>query len=123
MMLNAKVAASPRITIGKPSTMQMLKMLLPTMLPIAMLFSPFFAATTVVTNSGRDVPIEMIVTDIIFWLMPMLSARVATFLTTNSLPRIIPPKPNIIINNDMGTLNFGLVLSSSSFLFVSTVIK
>ena len=47
-----------------PTTKIILKMLLPTIFPIAISAFPFIAAITEVNNSGRDVPIDTIVNPI-----------------------------------------------------------
>ena len=100
----------------------MLKIFPPTMLPIAMLFSPFLAATTMVTSSGNDVPIEITVTEMIFWLMPMEVAKASTLSTIKLLPKTMPTSPNIIMKMDLGSLYLGssvtLPLSLSAFRIV-----
>ena len=51
----------PKMRAGRPSTMQMLKMLLPMMLPTRSSVSFFLAAVMVVTSSGSEVPKAMMV--------------------------------------------------------------
>jgi len=62
-----------RIT-GIPSTIHMLNILLPIMLPNNKSCSPFLEDTIVVINSGSDVPKAMIVSDIIRSLKPISKA-------------------------------------------------
>ena len=59
----------PNKATGKASTIPILKILLPTTLPIAISCSPFLAAITDVTSSGSDVPKATIVNEIILWLI------------------------------------------------------
>ena len=51
----------PKIATGIPNTIQILKMLLPIILPTSKSCSPFLEETIVVINSGRDVPKAIIV--------------------------------------------------------------
>ena len=46
----------PKIATGTPKTIQILKILLPTMLPTSKSCSPRRAAVMVVTSSGKEVP-------------------------------------------------------------------
>ena len=58
-----------------PSTNRILKMLLPTTLPIAISHLPFLAAVIEVAISGSDVPRAIIVTLIMVSLTPQDCAR------------------------------------------------
>ena len=64
-------AISPTI----PRIKDILMILDPTTFPIAISFSPFFAATTDVTSSGRLVPTATIVSPTNASLMPILIAK------------------------------------------------
>lgn len=73
----------PKIAAGRPRTIQILKILLPTMLPIRSSFSLRFAAVIVVTSSGREVPIATTVKAIMRSEMPIALAMVEAELTTS----------------------------------------
>ena len=73
----------PAKATGKARTMQMLKILLPTILPTSKSLSPFLAAMTVVTSSGKEVPRAIMVSEIIRSEMPMVSAMVEAEFTTS----------------------------------------
>ncbi len=73
----------PAKTTGNAKTMQILKMLLPTMLPTRRSDSPFLAAVMVVTSSGSDVPIAMTVREMIRSEMPIALAINDDELTTS----------------------------------------
>ena len=62
---NAPPPTPPKIATGRPATMPILKIFYPTILPIAISYSPFFVAITEVTNSGSEVPSATIVSEII----------------------------------------------------------
>ena len=68
---------------GRAKTMQMLKMLLPTILPTSKSLSFFLAAITVVTSSGRDVPSAMIVREMMRSEMPIEVAMAEAEFTTS----------------------------------------
>ena len=76
-----------------PITKSMLKILLPTILPMAIPALPFLAAETEVTSSGRDVPKATMVRPINRWLMPQASAMVVAPLTTKLLPPTTSTRP------------------------------
>lgn len=63
----------------------MLNIFEPIIFPIAISLFPFIAAVTLVTNSGRLVPIASIVKLIIFSLIPIFSAMI-TALSTDKSP-------------------------------------
>ena len=73
----------PKMVTGRPSTIQILKILLPTTLPTRSSFSFLRAAVTVVTSSGRDVPNATTVRAIIRSDTPIMAARVDAELTTS----------------------------------------
>ena len=79
-----------------PKINKILKIFEPTTLPNARSFSPFFEATTEVTNSGSDVPIATIVNPIKVSLHPNYSAISVALFTTRSPPHTIPARPIII---------------------------
>ena len=87
---------------GKPITIPILKILLPTTLPIAISYSPFLVAATDVTSSGSDVPKAIIVKEIIFSLIPIIDANDEALSTTKLLPTIIQIKPIIVYIIDLG---------------------
>ena len=74
-------------------TKSMLKMFEPITLPKAKSASFFFAATTLVTSSGRDVPTATIVKPIRLSLIPKLEAIIFAFVTTKSPPKTTPKIP------------------------------
>ena len=72
--VTARSTSMGRITAAAPNTKPRLKMLEPIILPIAISFSPFLAATKEVTNSGSDVPSATMVRPINDSLKPNCSA-------------------------------------------------
>ena len=97
----------PKIATGRPNTIQILKMLLPTILPISNSVSPLRAALIVVTSSGREVPSATTVRAIIRSEMPILVAMLEAELTTNSLPPATPARPMKINRIEMPSLCLG----------------
>ena len=81
------------ISADVPTTNKMLKMLLPTIFPIAMSAFPLRAATTEVNNSGREVPSATMVSPINLSLIPNILASEVAALTVVSLPQIISTRP------------------------------
>ena len=61
------------IADAMPSTIRMLKILEPIALPSAISTSFFLAATIEVTSSGREVPMETMVSPIRVWLIPRIA--------------------------------------------------
>ena len=83
----------------------------PTILPIAISLSPLIAAVTLVTNSGKLVPIATIVNPITFSLTLNVIAILFAFSTTNSLPNfnnIIPRSISIVFLKILIFLLFSL---------------
>ena len=76
-----------------PRMHKILKRLEPITLPMAISVCPFFAATTLVTSSGREVPIATMVRPINVSLTPRSLARFVAPLTDNSAPTIIRAMP------------------------------
>lgn len=111
-------AIPPENTTGKASTIQMLKILLPTMLPTRRSDSPFLAALMVVTSSGNEVPNATMVSEMIRSEMPAALAIREAELTTNWLPTTTPIKPRITRKNDLPSLYLGLLTLPASFLFL-----
>ena len=74
---------APKIATGRPRTMQILKMLLPIMLPTKSSFSLRLAAVIVVTSSGREVPSATTVRAIIRSEIPIAEAMKDAELTTS----------------------------------------
>ena len=64
----------PKTETGIPKTIPILKILLPTTLPIAISYSPFRVAETLVTNSGKLVPKAITVKAINLSLIPIALA-------------------------------------------------
>lgn len=85
------------ITADIPKIKNILKILEPTTFPIAI--SVFFlrAATTEVANSGKDVPKETTVTDIILSEIPKFLAKLTAESTINLPPKTKRIKPSIVI--------------------------
>ena len=105
-------AMVPKIATGRPRTIQMLKMLLPTRLPTRSSLSLRLAAVMVVTISGRAVPKLIIVRAITRSDKPKLVAMVVAEFTTSSPPAMTPARPMSTSNNDLPSLYLGF---SNSF--------
>ena len=113
-----------------PNTNRILKILEPITLPSAISFSPFLAATTLVTNSGSDVPTATIVKptrlsakslSIPIAVAPVTAKPLAPN-TTNSPPQAIPKAPtttNKIAFHIFISLISSSLLSSVGFLLAS----
>ena len=108
----------PAKMTGKARTIQMLKMLLPTILPMRRSDSPFLAAETVVTSSGREVPSAITVREMMRSEIPILEAIKLAEFTTSSLPPTTPARPRITRRNDLPSLYLGLSTFLASFLFL-----
>ena len=93
--------------------MQILKMLLPTILPTRRSDSFFLAAVMVVTSSGSEVPMAMTVREIIRSEIPMAEAMNVAEFTTSSLPPTTPTRPRTTKRKDLPSLYLGF---STSFL-------
>ena len=86
------------IAVEAPNIRSKLNILDPNTFPKAISFSPFKAATTDVTSSGRDVPIATIVRPTSFSLMFKDKAIAVAESTTKLPPITIPAIPtNILI--------------------------
>ena len=108
----------PAKTTGKARTIQILKILLPTMLPTRRSDSPFLAAVMVVTSSGSEVPRAMTVREIMRSEIPMVVAMVLAELTTSSLPPTTPMRPRKTKRKDLPSLYLGFSTALASFLFL-----
>ena len=86
------------MTDATPKINMMLKILLPTTLPIAISVSPLRAATTEVASSGNDVPADTIVSAITDSLTPNSPAMPAAPSTNQLPPNTRATKPNTIHN-------------------------
>lgn len=119
MSINWKLAGviEPNIATGIPSTIHMLNMLLPMILPNKISCSFFKDDTIVVTNSGKDVPSATIVREIILSDIPIVLAILVALSTTRLLPTIMPINPNKVKNMAVFVLNLD-GSSSSSILFL-----
>ena len=83
-------------TEASPSTLRMLKILLPTTFPTAMSRSPRKAATTEVATSGSEVPAATIVSPMISSETPKCLAICTAPSTRNFEPITRPPTPTRI---------------------------
>ena len=108
----------PEKATGRARTIQMLKILLPTILPISKSDSPFLAAVMVVTNSGNEVPRATIVREMIRSEIPAAPAIKDAELTTNSLPATTPTRPSTTNRKDRPSLYLGFSVAWASFLFL-----
>ena len=102
----------PANKTGSARTTQILKMLLPTMLPTRRSHSSLRAAVIVVTNSGSDVPRAIMVSEIMRSDTPMALAINEAELTTNWLPPTTPTSPMTTRSRDLPSLYLG---ASTSF--------
>ena len=103
----------PKRATGRPRTMQILKILLPTMLPTRRSVSPRLEALMVVISSGRDVPKAMIVRAMMRSEIPTAVAILEAELTTNSAPPTTPTRPTMVRRKEIPSLYCGF---STSFL-------
>ena len=87
--------------------MQMVKMLLPMMLPTRSSLSWRLAAVMVVTSSGSEVPNATTVSAMMRSEIPMEAASHDAELTTNWLPATTPTSPSATNRNDRGNFHFG----------------
>ncbi len=106
----------PKRATGKPKTIQMLKMLLPMMLPTRSSVSPRLAALIVVMSSGSEVPNATIVRAMMRSEIPIVLAIVEAESTTSSAPPTTPARPIIISSIEMPSLNFGCSIFLALFL-------
>ena len=97
---------------------KMLKILLPTMLPIAISALPLLAATTDVTSSGRDVPSATIVRPINRSLMPNIFASSVAASTVISLPTTISTIPTTPKKSSFGRDPFDSIVSACIWPFL-----
>lgn len=97
----------PKMATGIPITIQILKMLLPMILPTTRSVSLRRAATMVVTSSGREVPRAMMVSAMMRSDTPMTWAISVALLTTSWLPATRPAKPRMANRKDLPSLYFG----------------
>ena len=103
----------PKRVTGRPRTIQILKMLLPMMLPTRSSVSFFLAALIVVMSSGREVPRATMVRAMIRSDTPTDLAIKEAELTTSSAPPTTPTRPTRTRRSEMPSLNLGF---STSFL-------
>ena len=111
----------PKMATGNPKTIQMLKMLLPTMLPTRRSCSPRRAAVIVVTSSGNEVPSAMIVREIIRSEIPIEEATNEAEFTTSWLPATTPTRPIRIMRKDLLSLCLGFSTSFLTLRFLRVV--
>ena len=86
----------PHIKIGKPKTIPILNILVPMMFPKVKSNSFFLTETILIIISGSDVPIVIIVIEMIFSLTFRDSAIRTELSTIKLLPIIIIIKPIIV---------------------------
>ena len=98
----------PAKATGRDKTTQMLKILLPTILPTRRSLSFFLAAITVVTSSGNEVPSAIMVREIMRSEMPTVVAMVEAEFTTSWLPVTTPMRPSMVMMKDLPSLYLGL---------------
>ncbi len=84
-----------------PKTHKILKILEPTIFPIAMSACFFLAATTEAANSGKEVPIATTVSPIKAWLRPSEEAMKTELLTMNLPPKNNATTPPVTIKKDV----------------------
>ncbi len=113
----------PKIATGRPRTMQILKMLLPMMLPTRSSFSWRRAAVMVVTSSGSEVPKATTVSAIMRSEIPTMAASVEAELTTSWLPPTTPARPSTTMMKDMPSLYLGFSTAFLSFLLDLTMLR
>ena len=94
----------PKIAPGTPRTMQILKMLLPIILPTRSSFSPFLAAVMVVKSSGSEVPNATTVRAMMRSEIPIVEAMVEAEFTTSWLPAMTPISPRKTKRKDLPSL-------------------
>ena len=85
-MINFEAKGTGVMRADVPTTKRILKMLDPTIFPIAMSEFPFLAANMDVTSSGNEVPRATIVRPINRWLMPKCKAKLVAPSTAKLLP-------------------------------------
>jgi len=108
----------PKIATGSPSTIQILKILLPIMLPTKSSFSWRRAAVIVVTSSGSEVPKATTVSAIIRSEIPITEAISDAEFTTSSLPPTTPTRPRMTNKKDGPSFHLGFSTLWRSFLFL-----
>ena len=111
----------PKIATGRPRTIQILKILLPIMLPTRSSFSWRLAAVMVVTSSGREVPNATIVRAIMRSETPIIVARVEAELTTSWLPATMPARPKRTRRKEGPSLYLGFSMAFLSLRFCLTM--
>ena len=113
----------PKMATGRPRTIQMLKILLPIMLPTRSSLSWRLAAVMVVTSSGKEVPKATTVRAITRSEIPIAEAIVEAELTTSWLPATTPASPRSTKTNDKPSLYFGFSIAFLSLRLVLTMFK
>ena len=97
----------PKRATGKPRTIQILKILLPIILPTRSPVSPRLAALMVVMSSGSEVPKATTVSEMMRSVIPMVLAIVEAELTTSSAPPTTPARPTKMSRSETPSLNLG----------------
>ena len=109
---------APEKATGRARTIQILKMLLPTMLPTSKSLSPFLAAVMVVTSSGNEVPSATMESEMMRSEIPITVAMAEAELTTSWLPATTPTSPKMMSKKDLPSLYLGFSTFLASFLFL-----
>ena len=91
----SRIKATGLIADEIPRTIRILKILDPTAFPTAISTSFFLAATTEVTSSGSEVPIDTMVSPTRVWLIPSSIAILLAVSTVRSPPKAIAAAPTI----------------------------
>ena len=102
-----------------PRTIRKLNTFDPIALPSAIPISFFLAATTDVTNSGNEVPLETIVSPTNVWLIPSSIAILLAELTVRSPPIAIaapPPMINSKLKNLKRQMKFTMAMKKTKSL-------
>ena len=107
----------PKMATGRPSTIQILKILLPIILPTRSSFSPRRAAVMVVTSSGSEVPNATTVRAMMRSEIPMTEAISEAEFTTSWLPPTTPMRPSATKRKDLPSFHLGFSTLCFSFLF------
>lgn len=110
----------PKMTIGMPMTIQILKILLPMILPTMRSVSLWRAATMVVTSSGREVPRAMMVRAMMRSEIPIPWAISEALFTTSWLPATRQTRPMRARRKDLPSLYLGF---SRFLVFASRFLK
>ena len=116
----SRINATGLMADATPRTIRILKILEPTAFPTAISTSFFLAATTEVTSSGREVPMETMVSPTSVWLIPRSMAMRLAASTVRSPPKAMASAPPTIKRILFGQERMPISSSSSSIPSMST---